>query len=90
MTSLAATSGNAELPLLFISGGPWEYVIILLVVLLLFGNKLPKMARSMGESFIEFKKGVKGDSEAHLEDGSKAKGDAAPVEAPEKSETTAK
>ena len=43
--------------------GPWEIMIILLVVLLLFGNKLPGMARNLGRSFIEFKKGVKGQGE---------------------------
>lgn len=40
--------------------GPWEILIVLLIVLLLFGNKLPAMARNLGRSFIEFKKGVKG------------------------------
>jgi len=39
-------------------GAP-ELVIILLIVLLLFGGaKLPKLARSMGEASREFKKGV--------------------------------
>jgi TatA/E family protein of Tat protein translocase len=38
--------------------GPGELVIILLVVLLLFGStKLPKLARSLGQSINEFKKG---------------------------------
>ena len=43
--------------------GPWEIMIILLVVLLLFGNRLQGMARNLGRSFIEFKKGVKGQGE---------------------------
>ncbi len=39
--------------------GPLELIIILLVVLLLFGaNKLPKLAKSLGEASKEFKKGV--------------------------------
>jgi sec-independent protein translocase protein TatA len=39
--------------------GPWELLIILAVVLLLFGStKLPKLARSMGAASKEFKKGV--------------------------------
>jgi sec-independent protein translocase protein TatA len=39
--------------------GPWELLIILAVVLLLFGStKLPKLARSMGAATKEFKKGV--------------------------------
>ena len=39
-------------------GAP-ELIIILIVVLLLFGaNKLPKLAKSLGEAQREFKKGV--------------------------------
>jgi sec-independent protein translocase protein TatA len=38
-------------------GGP-ELVIVFLIAVLLFGaNKLPKLARSMGEASGEFKKG---------------------------------
>jgi sec-independent protein translocase protein TatA len=38
--------------------GPAELIIVLLVVLVLFGGaKLPKLARSLGEAQTEFKKG---------------------------------
>ena len=38
--------------------GPQELVLILLIVLLLFGaKKLPDLARSLGRSVGEFKKG---------------------------------
>jgi sec-independent protein translocase protein TatA len=38
--------------------GFWELTIILLIVLLLFGaRKLPDLARSLGKSIGEFKKG---------------------------------
>lgn len=38
--------------------GGMELVIILLVIILLFGaKKLPQLARSLGESINEFKKG---------------------------------
>ena len=47
------------LPLAF-GLGPLEITVVCLVVLLVFGNKLPGMARNLGRSFIEFKKGVKG------------------------------
>lgn len=40
--------------------GPLPLLILLVVVLLLFGNRLPAVARSMGQSLTEFKKGVKG------------------------------
>jgi sec-independent protein translocase protein TatA len=40
--------------------GFWEIVILLVVVLLLFGaTRLPMLARSLGQSIVEFKKGVK-------------------------------
>ena len=45
---------------IFESLGPLELVIILAVVLLLFGAKrLPEMARSLGRSSREFKKGLR-------------------------------
>jgi len=39
--------------------GPTELIIVLLIVLLIFGGaKLPKLARSMGQAQKEFKKGL--------------------------------
>ncbi len=40
--------------------GPFEMMIIGVVVLLLFGNRLPSVMRSLGKGIVEFKKGVKG------------------------------
>jgi sec-independent protein translocase protein TatA len=37
-----------------------ELLVIGLVVLLLFGNRLPSVMRSMGKGIVEFKKGVSG------------------------------
>jgi sec-independent protein translocase protein TatA len=37
----------------------WQLLIVLLVVLLLFGSRLPAVARSLGQSLVEFKKGMK-------------------------------
>lgn len=36
----------------------WELIVILVVVLLLFGHRLPGMARSLGSGITEFKRGL--------------------------------
>ena len=41
--------------------GPMEMFMVMLVVLLLFGNRLPSVMRSMGVGITEFKKGIKGE-----------------------------
>lgn len=44
--------------------GPMEILIFGVVVLLLFGKRLPQAMRSVGQSIVEFKKGIKsGDEE---------------------------
>ena len=38
--------------------GPWQIAIVLLVIVLIFGSKrLPEIARSIGRSASEFKRG---------------------------------
>jgi sec-independent protein translocase protein TatA len=37
-----------------------ELLIVAVIALLLFGNRLPSVMRSMGQGITEFKKGVKG------------------------------
>ena len=44
----------------FGSLGPMEIAIVGGVMLLLFGNRLPSVMRSLGKSVTEFKKGVSG------------------------------
>lgn len=44
----------------FFAVGPTELIPIAIVLMLLFGaKKLPGLARSLGQSFVEFKRGVK-------------------------------
>ncbi len=40
--------------------GPMELLIVAGIVLLLFGTRLPKVMRSLGEGIVEFKRGVQG------------------------------
>lgn len=40
--------------------GPMEMMVVGFVALLIFGNRLPGVMRSLGKSVTEFKKGVSG------------------------------
>jgi sec-independent protein translocase protein TatA len=37
---------------------PFHWMIILLIALLFFGNRLPSLMRSLGQGIVEFKKGL--------------------------------
>lgn len=37
----------------------WEWIVILVVALLIFGKRLPDIARSVGKSLTAFKKGIR-------------------------------
>lgn len=44
--------------------GPWELIIVLAIVLVVFGaGKLPRVGSAMGESIKNFKKAIKDSSE---------------------------
>ncbi len=45
---------------MFSMPGGWEWFIILIVALLIFGKRLPDVMKSVGKGIVEFKKGVKG------------------------------
>ncbi len=57
----------------FISPGPMEIILVLAVLLLLFGNRLPSVMRSLGRGVVEFKRGVQG-VEDDLDDASRSIG----------------
>lgn len=45
--------------------GPWQIVLIVLVVLLLFGGrKIPELMRGLGQGMKEFKKATKDDTKS--------------------------
>jgi sec-independent protein translocase protein TatA len=52
-------------------GSPWQMLIILVIVLLIFGNRLPSAMRSLGRGVTEFKKGLSGEPEEGEEEAKK-------------------
>ncbi|MEZ4221197.1 MAG: twin-arginine translocase TatA/TatE family subunit [Polyangiaceae bacterium] len=58
--------------------GPWQIVIIALIILLLFGaNRLSEIGKGLGEGIRNFKKGISDDGSDELadKDPKKLKGD---------------
>ncbi len=49
--------------------GPWQIILILVIVLLLFGGKkIPELMRGLGKGAKEFKEGISGDDEENEKD----------------------
>jgi sec-independent protein translocase protein TatA len=46
--------------LAFMGIGQWELIIILVVIFILFGHRLPSVMRSLGRGVVEFKEGMAG------------------------------
>ena len=40
--------------------GPFEWMVILVIGLLIFGKRLPEVGKSLGKGIVEFKTGLKG------------------------------
>lgn len=51
---------SAPLGVMFGMPGPLEMMIVAAIILLLFGNRLPSVMRSLGRGVVEFKKGIQG------------------------------
>lgn len=51
-------------------GGQWEWIVVLVIGLLLFGRRLPEVGRGVGRSIVEFRKGIQG-IEDEIDDASK-------------------
>ncbi len=56
----------------FFSPSPFQLLIVAVIALLLFGDRLPQVMRSIGKSVTEFKKGVQGIEEEVKNSSSKA------------------
>jgi len=50
---------------MFTLGATELAVVALLLVFLFGGKKLPELARGLGQGMLEFRKGLRGDTEKH-------------------------
>jgi sec-independent protein translocase protein TatA len=56
--------------------GPWEIILVVLVVLLLFGGrKIPELMRGLGKGVKEFKEGIAEDDKKDEKDAKEKKDD---------------
>lgn len=76
---------NIQNTIAFGMPGGYEWIIILVVAVLIFGRRLPEIARGMGKSLTEFKKGI---HEAHEDVSNSVDEDISPMEETEKETET--
>ena len=58
----------------------WELLVVLLVLLLLFGSRLPSVMRSLGRSATEFKKGMNEITDENFQDEAQASATQTPAD----------
>lgn len=51
-------------PVLAVFLGPLELAIVAIIVLVLFGSRLPSAMRSLGQSFTSFKSGLRDEDDS--------------------------
>ena len=57
---------------IFLQVGAWQIVLIVVIVLLLFGGKkIPELMRGLGSGIKEFKDASKEDEKTHASEGTK-------------------
>ena len=60
-----AFGGSGKVPHMF-GLGPTELIIVAGIVLLLFGTRLPRVMRSLGEGIVELKRGLNSSEEERI------------------------
>jgi len=60
--------------------GGWEWIVIGIIALLIFGRRLPEVARALGNSIVQFKKGI-ADVQDEITDASNGTTNKNPLEA---------
>ena len=60
-----ALGGSGQVPHMF-GLGPTELIIVAGIVLLLFGTRLPRVMRSLGEGIVELKRGLNSSEEERI------------------------
>ena len=74
-------------PLAIWTPGPTELILIAIAALLLFGRRLPEVARSLGRSVVEFKKGLKGVEQEIKDEIDRAENEPEPKQIDQKAES---